>query len=147
MKNLLPIILSLSFLFAPVQDHHLYTINYMDSTGKVMVYDEDQNLYTVSGNTYVYTDVMGYVKQPAIIYMPVHQPYTISENFIGNYSASITDAFAYITELREQGYKVTSYTYTPNLCTMYLSSDKDNRVFYITQDTMRMYISGGDTND
>jgi len=119
-------------------DKHLFIICYQDSAGTTIVYDQNRVQYELKDNVYYRNDVEGYIKEPAIMYVPTHSKYSLSCNFVGNYTSTLENSFAYVTALCDTGYKITSYTYTPNMCTLHLAG-VDKMVFYITRDTMRVY--------
>lgn len=117
-----------------------YVTCYADNTGKTVVYDSagDFYFYSASQNTVTKCYEKQYLKQPALLYVPVNASYTISCNFVGNYSCTPTDAFAYATKLTKEGLKLIQVSSTPDLCVLQLDGEQ-HYVMYITKSTTRIY--------
>ena len=121
------------------QSKHMFITQYENSDGVTYVYDQNNMNYEKTTDNYHFIQNVPYVNSPAIKYIPIEAPYSLSENFIGNYTCTVNDAFAYVTHLRDIGYKVSDYECTPYLCTMSLNKDDTFYKIFIEQDVTRIY--------
>ena len=100
-----------------------------------MYYDEN-GTYSANGMP---IPISPYGKQPAIEYMDVDLPYTLSSNGVPHsYASTTTNSLAYVTSLKKAGYVVEVVSETPNCLTLLLHG-KDELKIYITKGVMRIY--------
>lgn len=118
---------------------HMFVTQYANSEGTRVVYDQSHRVYSLSDDTYKQISDINVTQQPAIMYTPVHAEYSMSENIPGNYSCSINDAFAYVTEQLEHDYILDKYEYTPYICKVDLKKGDALIRLYIEKDTTRIY--------
>lgn len=141
MKNLIKILLVTSLVLTGCaqQTSSMFITSYVDSNGEHYVYDQDKRVYSLEQDYYKPTDMVNIPTEPAMCFIPMRESYSLSENFIGNYTCSVTDAFAYVTHLCDIGYVIDSYTYTPKLCSIHLSNDEFEYNLFIEEKTTRIY--------
>ena len=118
---------------------HLFVTEYANSDGVHYVYDQNGENYIEKDGMFISTQQVDIEHVPALKYYEVREPYTISQNFVGNYKCRPLDAFAYVTHLRDKGFQITYYEYKPYMCTLTLNKDIVNYKIYIEDNTTRIY--------
>lgn len=147
MKNfviLLFIILTLTGC-ASKEEYHNYVICHIDAD-RTVVYDEYDNLYELSGNTLRSVSSNTYIAKPAIHFFITEKEFELLPDLPGKYNCTLSDAFAYVTQLSKQGFKMRSIKETPYRCDITMDNNSTFIKLYIEHGSMRVYARDKDNN-
>ena len=122
------------------EEKYNFVINYQNSEGETYAYNQYGQIFQIFNGNATKVEKGGLYLRPAILYQEVHEPYSLQYNLPGNYKCTTTEAFAYVTNLIDNGYYIVSYESDPNMCSMQLFSDYDRYRILITNNVTRIYV-------